>query len=195
MSLDRKWYVDTIRHWMGALEDRWDEESGYYRVPQSTRANGMLIPPMLVLIGEGEERWKGRIVRMAERMVQSPPYDERYRYFNWNMHQTGGEIHQAGCMTQVGLSVVLRYGGVLGLSVGLREEITHKLHESLERLAEFGYYAAESEFGMAVEEDGTPVDIAKERTSGIRSRPIWVSKDGPPLRRTFSYEIRVRRMV
>lgn len=167
MPFDRRWYVDTVRHWMAALEDRWDERLGYYRIPQSARANGMLIPPMLVLVGEGEEHWKGRIRRIAERMVQSPPYDERYHYFNWNMSQTGGEIHQAGCMTQVGLSFVLRYGEVLELPSERRAEIARTVHDSLERLAEFGRHAEESEFGMAVEEDGTPVNIAQERAEKI----------------------------
>ena len=167
MALNRTWYIDTIRRWMAGLEDRWDEERGYYRIPQSTRANGMLIPPMLVLLGEGEDHWKERILRMAMRMVQSPPYDERYRYFNWNMNQTGGEIHTAGSMTQIGLSFVLRYEDMLGLSSELRADISRKLYDSLERLAEFGRHVAESEVGISVEEDGTPVDIAKERAEKI----------------------------
>jgi len=152
---------------MADLEDRWDEERGYYRIPQSTRSNGMLIPPMLVLIGEGEEHWKERILRMAARMVQSPPYDERYRYFNWNMNQAGGEIHSAGSMTQIGLSFVLRYEERLELPSELRAEIARKLHDSLERLSEFGRHATESEVGMSVEADGTPVDIGKERAEKI----------------------------
>lgn len=163
MPLDRKWYVDTIRHWVTALEDRWDEACGYYRIPQSTRSNGMLIPPLIVLINEGEQHWKERIPRMAARMIQSPPYDERYRYFNWNLNQTGGEIHEAGCMTQVGLGFALRYGDELGLASDLRAEIAHKLHDSLERLAEFARYVKNSEFSTTTEADGTPVDVAKER--------------------------------
>lgn len=71
-------------------------------------------------------------------MVESPPYDERYRYFNWNMNQTGGEIHQAGSMTQVGLSFVLRHAERLDLPSTLRSQIARELHDSLERLAEFG---------------------------------------------------------
>lgn len=167
MSLNRTWYIDTIRHWMAGLEDRWDEERGYYHIPQSTRANGKLILPMLVLLGEGEEHWKERILMIAARMVQSPPYDERYRYFNWNMNQIGGEIHTAGSMAQIGLSFVLRYEKMLGLPSELRAEISHKLHDSLQRLAEFGRHATESEVGMSVEADGTPVDIGRERAEKI----------------------------
>jgi len=106
--------METIRHLMTGLEDRWDEELGYYRIPQSTRANGKLILPMLVLLGEGEEHWKKRILMIAARMVQSPPYDGVYRYFNWNMNQTGGEIHTAGSMTQIGLSNQLARGILTG---------------------------------------------------------------------------------
>jgi hypothetical protein len=167
MTLDRAWYVETVRHWMAVLEERWDEERGYYRIPQSTRSNGKLILPMLVLLNEGEERWKERILRVAGRMVQSPPYDERYRYFNWNMNQTGGEIHQAGSMTQIGLGFVLRHGERLELGSALQSEIARELHDSLERLAEFGGHATESEIGMTVEQDGTQVDITAERTEKI----------------------------
>ena len=198
-DIDREWYVDTIRHWMDALEDRWDEESGYYRVPQSVRANGMLISPMLVLIGEGEEHWKGRILRMAERMVQSPPYDERYRYFNWNMNQTGGEIHQAGCMTQVGLSFVLHFMGLASTDYLHHDQDYIRSLRSLERLRvaypHYGFevrQCSEEEIRLAI----TPWEWQENRRMRVNGKnldyvwvwePTWMRKEEE---RTFSYEIR-----
>lgn len=154
----RQEYVSSIRHWMKYLEPLWSEEEGVYAF-EGRMQNASLLPPLTVLALEGDDRSRSRLERLLNRLVQTPPWDDKNHYF-CDFDRLGLEPH--GAATQIGMLLChgVEHSAKLAFPAKLKEAVLDRVRKMLARWARFSEHAKDAPAFSYVDQEGNRVSVA-----------------------------------
>lgn len=168
----REDYLSVIKNGQDFLNRSfWDEAQGLYR-EMKVVGNALMLPSLTVLALEGDGESRLKIPRLIERLVQSPPWDSKYHYWNGEWELLGQEPH--GGSTQMGtfLALPLRYAGELGLPESLVATGYDYIAKMLTRWVRFTDHAKDAPVTTYVDDKNRPVNLGALKTEYVRqNRP------------------------
>lgn len=171
--LQREDYLSVIERGQVFLDSSfWDEAQGLYHNEAKVVGNAMMLPSLTVLALEGDGESRSKIPRILERLVQTPPWDSQYHYWNGEWDLLGQEPH--GGMTQFGtyLAMSLRHAEELEIPRSLAATGDDCIAKMLARWVQFTDHAKDAPKTTYVDEQGRPVNLGALKAEYVRqNRP------------------------